>query len=125
VVANITGQFFINLGLKLSDNVDQLFSGAGQMAAASAAQVISSQVEQTAGKVDANSSAILTLNNSVKDINTALNNKADASALQSLTTRVSNAEGRSHPKATPSPSSPTTCRRRTARSRLTLARLAA
>lgn len=94
VVANITGQFFINLGLKLSDNVDQLFSGAGQMAAASAAQVISSQVEQTAGKVDANSSAILTLNNSVKDINTALNNKADASALQSLTTRVSNAEGK-------------------------------
>jgi predicted nucleic acid-binding Zn-ribbon protein len=64
------------------------------MAAASAAQVISSQVEQTAGKVDANSSAILTLNNSVKDINTALNNKADASALQSLTTRVSNAEGK-------------------------------
>lgn len=94
VVAQITGQFFINFGLKLSDNVDQLFSGAGQMAAASAAQVISSQVEQTAGKVDANSSAILTLNNSVKDINTALNNKADASALQSLTTRVSNAEGK-------------------------------
>ncbi|WP_258535502.1 TipJ family phage tail tip protein [Klebsiella quasipneumoniae] len=94
VVAQITGQFFINFGLKLSENVDQLFSGAGQMAAASAAQVISSQVEQTAGKVDANSSAILTLNNSVKDINTALNNKADASALQSLTTRVSNAEGK-------------------------------
>ena len=94
VVAQMTGGFYINLGLKLSDNVDQLFSGAGQMAAASAAQVISSQVEQTAGKVDANSSAILTLNNSVKDINTALNNKADASALQSLTTRVSNAEGK-------------------------------
>lgn len=94
VVAQMTGGFYINFGLKLSDNVDQLFSGAGQMAAASAAQVISSQVEQTAGKVDANSSAILTLNNSVKDINTALNNKADASALQSLTTRVSNAEGK-------------------------------
>ncbi|WNA09120.1 chromosome partition protein [Klebsiella phage P61_2] len=94
VVAQMTGGFYINFGLKLSDNVDQLFSGAGQMAAASAAQVISSQVEQTAGKVDANSSAILTLNNSVKDINTALNNKADASALQSLTTRVSTAEGK-------------------------------
>lgn len=94
VVAQMTGGFYINFGLKLSDNVDQLFSGAGQMAAASAAQVISSLVEQTAGKVDANSSAILTLNNSVKDINTALNNKADASALQSLTTRVSNAEGK-------------------------------
>lgn len=94
VVAQITGQFFINFGLKLSDNVDQLFSGAGQMAAASASQVLSSQVEQTAGKVDANSAAIITLNNSVQDINTALNNKADASALQSLTTRVTTAEGK-------------------------------
>lgn len=94
VVAQITGQFFINFGLKLSDNVDQLFSGAGQLAAASASQILSSQVEQTAGKVDANSAAILTLNNSVQDINTALNNKADASALQSLTTRVTTAEGK-------------------------------
>ncbi|WP_459586070.1 hypothetical protein, partial [Enterobacter asburiae] len=38
VVAQITGQFYINFGLKLSDNVDQLFSGAGQLAAASASQ---------------------------------------------------------------------------------------
>lgn len=94
VVAQITGQFFINFGLKLSDNVDQLFSGAGQLAAASASQILSSQVEQTAGKVDANSAAIVTLNNSVRDINTALNNKADASALQSLNTRVTTAEGK-------------------------------
>lgn len=94
VVAQITGQFYINFGLKLSDNVDQLFSGAGQLAAASASQILSSQVEQTAGKVDANSAAIVTLNNSVRDINTALNNKADASALQSLTTRVTTAEGK-------------------------------
>ena len=94
VVAQITGQFYINFGLKLSDNVDQLFSGAGQLAAASASQILSSQVEQTADKVDANSAAILTLNNSVQDINTALNNKADASALQSLTTRVTTAEGK-------------------------------
>ena len=94
VVAQITGQFFINFGLKLSDNVDQLFSGAGQLAAASASQILSSQVEQTAGKVDANSAAIVTLNNSVRDINTVLNNKADASALQSLTTRVTTAEGK-------------------------------
>ncbi|PXI52880.1 TipJ family phage tail tip protein [Klebsiella variicola] len=94
VVAQITGQFFINFGLKLSDNVDQLFSGVGQLAAASASQILSSQVEQTSGKVDANSAAIVTLNNSVQDINTALNNKADASALQSLTTRVTTAEGK-------------------------------
>ncbi|MGR8779130.1 TipJ family phage tail tip protein [Klebsiella quasipneumoniae] len=94
VVAQITGQFFINFGLKLSDNVAQLFSGAGQLAAASASQILSSQVEQTAGKVDANSAAIVTLNNSVRDINTALNNKADASALKSLTTRVTTAEGK-------------------------------
>lgn len=94
VVAQITGQFFINFGLKLSDNVDQLFSGAGQLAAASASQILSSQVEQTSGKVDANSAAIVTLNNSVQDINTALNNKADANALQSLTTRVTSAEGK-------------------------------
>ena len=94
VVAHYTGQFYINFGLKLSDNVDQLFSGAGQLAAASASQVLSSQVEQTSGKVDANSAAIVTLNNSVRDINTALNNKADASALQSLTTRVTTAEGK-------------------------------
>lgn len=94
VVAQYTGQFYINFGLKLSDNVDQLFSGAGQLAAASASQVLSSQVEQTSGKVDANSAAITSLNNSVRDINTALNNKADASALQSLTTRVTTAEGK-------------------------------
>jgi predicted phage tail protein len=94
VVAQYAGQFYINFGLKLSDNVDQLFSGAGQLAAASASQVLSSQVEQTSGKVDANSAAIVTLNNSVRDINTALNNKADASALQSLTTRVTTAEGK-------------------------------
>ena len=94
VVAQITGQFYINFGLKLSDNVDQMFSGAGQLAAASASQILSSQVEQTAGKVDANSAAIVNLNNSVRDINTALNNKADASALQSLTTRVTTAEGK-------------------------------
>ena len=94
VVAQYTGHFYINFGLKLSDNVDQLFSGAGQLAAASASQVLSSQVEQTSGKVDANSAAIVTLNNSVRDINTALNNKADASALQSLTTRVTTAEGK-------------------------------
>lgn len=94
VVAQITGQFFINFGLKLSDNVDQLFSGAGQLAAASASQILSSQVEQTSAKVDANSAAIVTLNNSVQDINTALNNKADANALQSLTTRVTSAEAK-------------------------------
>ena len=94
VVAQYTGQFYINFGLKLSDNVDQLFSGAGQLAAASASQVLSSQVEQTSRNVDANSAAITSLNNSVRDINTALNNKADASALQSLTTRVTTAEGK-------------------------------
>lgn len=94
VVAQYVGLFYINFGLKLSDNVDQLFSGAGQLAAASASQVLSSQVEQTSGKVDANSAAIVTLNNSVRDINTALNNKADANALQSLTTRVTTAEGK-------------------------------
>ena len=94
VVAQLTGQFYINFGLKLSDNVDQLFSCAGQLAAASASQILSSQVVQPAGKVDANSAAIVTLNNSVQDINPALNNKADASALQSLTTRVTTAEGK-------------------------------
>lgn len=94
VVAQITGQFYINFGLKLSDNVDQLFSGAGQLAAASASQVIASQVEKTADKVDANSSAITTLSNSVEEVNTSLNSKADASALNALTTRVTSAEGK-------------------------------
>ena len=91
---NWTGQSYLNFGLKISANVDQMFSGAGQLAAASASQVLSSQVEQTAGKVDANSSAITTLSNSVEDINTALNTKADAAALTALTTRVTNAEGK-------------------------------
>ncbi|SVM33515.1 gp24 [Klebsiella pneumoniae] len=91
---NWTGQSYLNFGLKISASVDQMFSGAGQLAAASASQVLSSMVEQTAGKVDANSSAITTLNNSVKDINTSLNNKADATALNALTTRVTTAEGK-------------------------------
>lgn len=94
VTMNWTGQSYLNFGLKISANVDQMFSGAGQLAAASASQVLSSQVEQTAGKVDANSSAITTLSNSVEDINTALNTKADAAALTALTTRVTNAEGK-------------------------------
>lgn len=94
VTMNWTGQSYLNFGLKISASVDQMFSGAGQLAAASASQVLSSMVEQTAGKVDANSSAITTLNNSVKDINTSLNNKADATALNALTTRVTTAEGK-------------------------------
>lgn len=94
VTINRTGQSYLNFGLKISANVDQMFSGAGQLAAASASQVLSSQVEQTAGKVDANSSAITQLNNSVQGINTTLNSKADASALQALTTRVTTAEGK-------------------------------
>lgn len=94
VTMNWTGQSYLNFGLKISANVNQMFSGAGQLAAASASQVLSSQVEQTAGKVDANSSAITQLNNSVQGINTTLNSKADASALQALTTRVTTAEGK-------------------------------
>lgn len=89
-----SGNAYFRLGLKLSDNVDQMFSGAGQLAAASASQVLNSRVEATEGNLTSQGQLITQLNNSLGDVNKALGNKADASALASLTSRVSNAEGK-------------------------------
>lgn len=89
-----SGNAYFRLGLKLSDNVDQMFSGAGQLAAASASQVLNSRVEAAEGSITSQGQSITQLNNSLGDVNKTLGNKADASALNSLTTRVSNAEGK-------------------------------
>ncbi|WP_082230365.1 TipJ family phage tail tip protein [Pluralibacter gergoviae] len=89
-----SGNAYFRLGLKLSDNVDQMFSGAGQLAAASASQVLNSRVEATEGNLTSQGQLITQLNNSLGDVNKALGNKADASALTSLTNRVSSAEGK-------------------------------
>ena len=89
-----SGNAYFRLGLKLSDNVDQMFSGAGQLAAASASQVLNSRVEAAEGSITSQGQSITQLNNSLGDVNKTLGNKADASALSSLATRVSNAEGK-------------------------------
>ncbi|AIR01941.2 hypothetical protein LG71_19475 [Pluralibacter gergoviae] len=89
-----SGNAYFRLGLKLSDNVDQMFSGAGQLAAASASQVLNSRVEAAEGSITSQGQSITQLNNSLGDVNKTLGNKADASALNSLTTRVSSAEGK-------------------------------
>lgn len=61
VIQQWTGQAYLNLGLKLSDNVDQLYSGAGVMASAAASQGLTSRVESTEAGLDATNTSLTTL----------------------------------------------------------------
>ena len=94
VIQQWSGNAYMRLGIKLSDKVDQMFSGAGQLAGAAASQVLGSRVEAAEGSITSQGQSITQLNNSLGDVNKTLGNKADASALASLTSRVSNAEGK-------------------------------
>ncbi|WP_329518437.1 hypothetical protein [Klebsiella pneumoniae] len=60
-----TGQAYINLGLKLSDKVDEMYSGLGVSALSNAAGVLSSNVSQIGKDVVSNSQSITQLRNSL------------------------------------------------------------
>ncbi|EMW0295002.1 TPA: DUF1983 domain-containing protein [Klebsiella pneumoniae] len=87
-----TGQAYINLGLKLSDKVAEMYSGLGVSALANAAGVLSSNVSQIGKDVVSNSQSITQLRNSLTQTDANVAGKADQTALNSLTGRVENTE---------------------------------
>ncbi|MCF7123919.1 DUF1983 domain-containing protein [Klebsiella pneumoniae] len=87
-----TGQAYINLGLKLSDKVAEMYSGLGVSALANAAGVLSSNVSQIGNDVVSNSQSITQLRNSLTQTDANVAGKADQTALNSLTGRVENTE---------------------------------
>ncbi|HEB5385854.1 TPA: DUF1983 domain-containing protein [Klebsiella pneumoniae] len=87
-----TGQAYINLGLKLSDKVAEMYSGLGVSALANAAGVLSSNVSQIGNDVVSNSQSITQLRNALTQTDANVAGKADQTALNSLTGRVENTE---------------------------------
>ncbi|HCL7609783.1 TPA: hypothetical protein N2X88_004934, partial [Klebsiella pneumoniae] len=87
-----TGQAYINLGLKLSDKVDEMYSGLGVSALSNAAGVLSSNVSQIGKDVVSNSQSITQLRNSLTQTDANVAGKADQTALNSLTGRVEKTE---------------------------------
>ncbi|EPY6882506.1 TPA: carbohydrate binding domain-containing protein [Klebsiella quasipneumoniae] len=83
-----TGQAYINLGLKLSDKVAEMYSGLGVSALANAAGVLSSNVSQIGNDLTAANSAITKLTGNLANTDKALAQKADATALATLDTKV-------------------------------------
>ncbi len=83
-----TGQAYINLGLKLSDKVAEMYSGLGVSALANAAGVLSSNVSQIGNEVVSNSQSITDLKNNLDTTNANVAKKADAAALQTLQNTV-------------------------------------
>ncbi|EPF7833884.1 TipJ family phage tail tip protein [Klebsiella pneumoniae] len=87
-----TGQAYINLGLKLSDKVAEMYSGLGVSALANAAGVLSSNVSQIGNDVVSNSQSITQLRNALTQTDANVASKADQTAMNSLTGRVENTE---------------------------------
>ncbi|MEH4833968.1 DUF1983 domain-containing protein [Klebsiella pneumoniae] len=87
-----TGQAYINLGLKLSDKVAEMYSGLGVSALANAAGVLSSNVSQIGNDVVSNSQSITQLRNALTQTDANLASKADQTAMNSLTGRVEKTE---------------------------------
>ncbi|WP_410173906.1 TipJ family phage tail tip protein [Klebsiella quasipneumoniae] len=87
-----TGQAYINLGLKLSDKVAEMYSGLGVSALANAAGVLSSNVSQIANEVVSNSQSITQLRNALTQTDANVASKADQTAMNSLTGRVEKTE---------------------------------
>ena len=83
-----TGQAYINLGLKLSDKVAEMYSGLGVSALANAAGVLSSNVSQIGNDVVSNSQSITQLRNALMQTDANVASKADQTAMNSLTGRV-------------------------------------
>lgn len=87
-----TGQAYINLGLKLSDKVAEMYSGLGVSALANAAGVLSSNVTQIGNEVVSNSQSITQLRNALTQTDANVASKADQTAMNSLTGRVEKTE---------------------------------
>ncbi|HIE9491382.1 TPA: TipJ family phage tail tip protein [Klebsiella quasipneumoniae subsp. quasipneumoniae] len=87
-----TGQAYINLGLKLSDKVAEMYSGRGVSALANAAGVLSSNVSQIGNEVVSNSQSITQLRNALTQTDANVASKADQTAMNSLTGRVEKTE---------------------------------
>lgn len=87
-----TGQAYINLGMKLSAAVSEMYSGLGVSALSNATGVLSSNVNQIGKDVVSNAQSITQLNNSLSQTNTKVDGKADQTALNSLTGRVTTTE---------------------------------
>ncbi|HBY9408152.1 TPA: DUF1983 domain-containing protein [Klebsiella pneumoniae] len=87
-----TGQAYINLGLKLSDKVAEMYSGLGVSALAKAAGVLSSNVSQIGNDVVSNSQSITQLRNALTQTDANVASKADQTAMNSLTGRVEKTE---------------------------------
>lgn len=87
-----TGRAYINLGLKLSDKVAEMYSGLGVSALANAAGVLSSNVSQIGNEVVSNSQSITQLRNALTQTDANVASKADQTAMNSLTGRVEKTE---------------------------------
>ncbi|EPU0740986.1 TipJ family phage tail tip protein [Klebsiella pneumoniae] len=87
-----TGQAYINLGLKLSDKVAEMYSGLGVSALANAGGVLSSNVSQIGNDVVSNSQSITQLRNALTQTDANVASKADQTAMNSLTGRVEKTE---------------------------------
>uniref|UniRef100_UPI00359C11F5 TipJ family phage tail tip protein n=1 Tax=Klebsiella pneumoniae TaxID=573 RepID=UPI00359C11F5 len=87
-----TGQAYINLGLKLSNKVAEMYSGLGVSALANAAGVLSSNVSQIGNDVVSNSQSITQLRNALTQTDANVASKADQTAMNSLTGRVEKTE---------------------------------
>ncbi|HCA9949975.1 TPA: DUF1983 domain-containing protein [Klebsiella variicola subsp. variicola] len=87
-----TGQAYINLGLKLSDKVAEMYSGLGVSALANAGGVLSSNVSQIGNDVVSNSQNITQLRNALTQTDANVASKADQTAMNSLTGRVEKTE---------------------------------
>ncbi|MBZ4240890.1 hypothetical protein LAN32_20890, partial [Mycobacterium tuberculosis] len=87
-----TGQAYINLGLKLSDKVAEMYSGLGVSALANAAGVLSSNVSQIGNDVVSNSQNITQFRNALTQTDANVASKADQTAMNSLTGRVEKTE---------------------------------
>ncbi|HIG0866694.1 DUF1983 domain-containing protein [Klebsiella pneumoniae] len=92
LVTQWTGQAYINLGLKLSDQVAEMYSGLGVSALANAAGVLSSNVSQIGNDVVSNSQSITQLRNALTQTDANVASKADQTAMNSLTGRVEKTE---------------------------------
>ncbi|EIX9209672.1 DUF1983 domain-containing protein [Klebsiella pneumoniae] len=86
------GQAYINLGLKLSDKVAEMYSGLGVSALANAAGVLSSNVSQIGNDVVSNSQSITQLRNALTQTDANVASKADQTAMNSITGRVEKTE---------------------------------
>ncbi|HCG3092173.1 TPA: carbohydrate binding domain-containing protein [Klebsiella pneumoniae] len=87
-----TGQAYINLGLKVSDKVAEMYSGLGVSALANAAGVLSSNVSQIGNDVVSNSQSLTQLRNALTQTEANVASKADQTAMNSLTGRVEKTE---------------------------------